>query len=201
MPLKSRGSWAAVALPHGVGHGWAAILWDLNWDLIDKHGFNPDVYGAWNTGGNNRAIQYMIDGLKMQGCEPGFVVASRAVIAAADTLSAGEDTCTVLHDANAGQSVPLRFTADGRRDPDILASGAPYSRQVDCATLATVTPGSLFITPRPIPEPTQGGPLTVDGQGMYQYDWKTLRAWQGTCRELVLTRDDGRQHRAFFRFG
>lgn len=32
------------------------------------------------------------------------------------------------------------------------------------------------------------------------YPWKLLEEWAGTCRELVLTRDDGRQHRAFFRF-
>jgi hypothetical protein len=70
-------------------------LWDLNWDLIDKYGFNPNIYEAWNTGGNNRALQYVIDGMKMQGCGPGLVVGSRAIIAAADTLTSGEDTCTV----------------------------------------------------------------------------------------------------------
>jgi hypothetical protein len=32
-------------------------------------------------------------------------------------------------------------------------------------------------------------------------EWKTLGEWAGTCRELVLTRDDGRQHWALFRFG
>ena len=64
----------SLALPHGLGHGWAATLWDLNWDLIDKYGFNPNIYEAWNTGGNNRALQYVIDGLKMQGCGPGLVV-------------------------------------------------------------------------------------------------------------------------------
>ena len=41
----------SLALPHGLGHGWAATLWDLNWDLIDKYGFNPNIYEAWNTGG------------------------------------------------------------------------------------------------------------------------------------------------------
>ena len=38
------GGWlngASLALPHGLGHGWASVLWDLNWDLIDKYGFNP----------------------------------------------------------------------------------------------------------------------------------------------------------------
>ena len=73
----------SLALPHGLGHGWAPILWDMAWDLVDKHGFNPNAYGAWNTGGNNRALQYVIDGLKMQGCEPGLVVARSAIVAAA----------------------------------------------------------------------------------------------------------------------
>ncbi len=86
----------SLALPHGLGHGWAATLWDMTWDLIDKHGFNPQVYEDWNTGGNNRAIQYVMDGLKMQGCGPGLVVSSRAIIAAGDELSDGEDTCTAV---------------------------------------------------------------------------------------------------------
>jgi len=72
------GAWlngTSLALPHGLGHGWAAVLWDMTWDLIDKHGFNTNVYEAWDTGGNNRAIQYVVDGLKLQGCGPGLVVA------------------------------------------------------------------------------------------------------------------------------
>ena len=76
----------SLALPHGLGHGWAAVLWDLDWDLIDKHGFNPNLYGAWNAGGNNRAIQYVTDGLKMQGCGPGLVVARGAIVAATEAL-------------------------------------------------------------------------------------------------------------------
>jgi hypothetical protein len=85
----------SLVLPHGLGHGWPATLWDMAWDLVDKHGFNPNAYGTWDTGGNNRAIQYVIDGLKMQGCGPGLVVARDAIIASADLLSEGEDTCTV----------------------------------------------------------------------------------------------------------
>ena len=162
----------SLALPHGLGHGWAATLWDLNWDLIDKHGFNPNIYEAWNTGGNNRALQYVIDGLKMQGCGPGLVVARAAIIAAADALTSGEDTCTVwatfarrglgfsavqgttnrddnneafdtasrlparvlepghtsrtarLNEVDAGEAVPLKFTADGYKGLDVLARTA-----------------------------------------------------------------------------
>ena len=96
--IKSNGwlNGTSLALPHGLGHGWASVLWDMNWDLIDKYGFNRDLYAAWNTGGNNRAFQYVIDGLKMQGCDPGLVVARAAIIAGAETRNNGAaDTCTV----------------------------------------------------------------------------------------------------------
>ena len=84
----------SLALPHGLGHGWAAVLWDMTWDLIDKHGFNANLYGAWNTGGNNRSLQYVIDGLKLQGCGPGLVVARDAIIAGAEARGGG-DECTI----------------------------------------------------------------------------------------------------------
>jgi protocatechuate 3,4-dioxygenase beta subunit len=247
------GGWlngSTLALPHGLGHGWAAVLWDLTWDLIDKHGFNPNLYDDWRMGGNNRALQYVIDGLKMQGCAPGLVVASRAIIAAADELSEGEDTCTVwasfarrglgfsgvqgtmnrddnreafdthpdcrrgfaggisdppiVNTVNRGQAVELQFDAGGARGLDILAANSPYSREVDCDTLRTETPGAEFITPRPLPvvaETPGNSRLSYDqGTGRYEFPWKTLRSWGGTCREFVLTRDDGVQHRAYFRF-
>ena len=241
----------SLALPHGLGHGWAAVLWDMTWDQIDKHGFNPQVYEAWNTGGNNRAIQYVMDGLKMQGCGPGLVVSSRAIIAAGDELSDGEDTCMLwasfarrglgfsavqgttnrddnneaydtapqclrgfqspvvqpygsLNEVDAGDAVPLRFTADGYKQLDVLKdSGSPFSRKVDCATLRVPSQDPAFITPREFPVDTVtpgNSQLTVNPQGVFHYNWKTLEEWAGTCRELVLTRDDGKQHRAFFRF-
>ena len=34
----------------------------------------------------------------------------------------------------------------------------------------------------------------------YTFPWKTLPEWDGTCREFVLTRSDGVQHRAYFLF-
>jgi hypothetical protein len=238
-----------LALPHGLGHGWAAVLWDMTWDLVEKHGFNPNLYGEWNTGGNNRAIQYVTDGLKLQGCSPGLVVARGAIVAAADELSDGGDTCTVwaafarrglgfsavqgttnrddneeafdthpdcregffgsvadepaLNAVNAGRTRPMTFTLGGNQGLDILASNSPYSRMVDCNTLRTVDPTSAFITPRPIPVPAQtpgNSGLSYDATtDTYTYPWQTLGEWDGTCREFVLTRKDGVQHRAYFR--
>jgi hypothetical protein len=59
------------------------------------------------------------------------------------------------------------------------------------------------VTPREFPINTQtagNSKLTVNANGVYTYPRKTLGEWAGTCRELVLTRDDGRQHGAFLRF-
>jgi hypothetical protein len=228
----------------------------MNWDLIDKHGFSGNIYLPWNAGGNNRAMQYMVDGLKLQGCGPTFVTGRAAIIAAANVLgggAAGEvagDSCTLwasfsrrglgfsavggttsrddgteafdthpacrrgflspvvepygqLNEVDAGEAVPLRFTADGYTQLDVLKdSGSPFSRKVDCATLRVPSQGAR-ITPRefPLDTVTPGdSKLTVNPQGVFLYPWKPLEEWAGTCRELVLTRDDGKQHRAFFRF-
>ncbi|WP_230688699.1 M36 family metallopeptidase [Micromonospora sp. WMMC415] len=92
------GGWlngTSLATPHGVGHGWAAVLWDMTWDLIDRHGYNPNIYDSWNTGGNNLAMQLVMDGLKFQGCGPGFVTGRNAIIAADAALTGGANACTL----------------------------------------------------------------------------------------------------------
>ena len=251
--IKSNGwlNGASLATPHGVGHGWAATLWDVTWELVDKHGFNANIYDAWDAGGNNRAFQYVMDGLKLQGCFPTLLRSARAVIAAAGALDDGEDYCTVsaafarrgfgwsavdgttnrndndeafdidpacrrgflapashaygtLRTVEAGDAVPLRFNAPevASRGLDILAENNPYSRLVDCATLRTVDTSQTTITPRPAPVPTEtpgNSSLTKVGS-TYHYNWLTEEDWAGTCREVVVTRWDGKQHRAFFRF-
>ena len=60
----------SVSIPHGVGFVWATMLWDLTWAYIDKYGFDPDLYSG--KGGNNKVMQIVMDGLKLQPCSPGF---------------------------------------------------------------------------------------------------------------------------------
>ncbi|MBX0291380.1 T9SS-dependent M36 family metallopeptidase [Hymenobacter sp. HSC-4F20] len=69
---------------HNVGYVWASALWDLNWALIDKYGYNTDLRGT--TGGNNIALQLVIDGLKLQACNPGFIDGRNAILKA-DSLN------------------------------------------------------------------------------------------------------------------
>ena len=84
-----------AAEPHGVGYVWATMLWDLYWNLVEEHGFNPNVYDGWETGGNNLAIQLTVDGMKMAVCQPGFVDARNAIIAADAALTGGENECLI----------------------------------------------------------------------------------------------------------
>ena len=83
-----------LAVPHGVGYVWATMLWEMYWNFVDEYGFNPDVYGDWTTGGNNLAIQLVMDGMKFQPCSPGFVDARDAILASNAALTDGTDEAT-----------------------------------------------------------------------------------------------------------
>jgi extracellular elastinolytic metalloproteinase len=78
---------AAIAAPHGIGFVWATMIWDMNWALVDKYGYDPDLYKG--TGGNNKAMSLVIEGLKLQPCSPGFVDARDAILAADVALYKG----------------------------------------------------------------------------------------------------------------
>jgi hypothetical protein len=81
------------AVPHGVGSVWATMLWDLTWDLIDRYGFDPDIKNG--SGGNNIALQLVMDGMKLQPCSPGFVDGRDAILQADQLLYGGVNRCLI----------------------------------------------------------------------------------------------------------
>lgn len=84
-----------AAVPHGVGYVWATMLWEMYWNLVEVHGYNPDVYAPWNTGGNNLAIQLVMDGMKLQPCSPGFINGRDAILQADMNLTGGANQCSI----------------------------------------------------------------------------------------------------------
>ena len=84
-----------ISLPHGIGYVWNSMLWEMYWNLVDRYGFNPNVYDDWSTGGNNLAIQLVIDGMKFQPCSPGFVDGRDAILTADVALTGGANTCEI----------------------------------------------------------------------------------------------------------
>ena len=85
----------SAAVPHGVGYVWATMMWEMYANLVEEHGFNKDVYGSWKSGGNNLAIQLVMDGMKMQPCEPGFVDARDGILDADKALTGGANHCLI----------------------------------------------------------------------------------------------------------
>ena len=84
-----------ISLPHGIGYVWNSMLWEVYWNLVDRYGYNPNVYDDWSKGGNNLAIQLVIDGMKFQPCSPGFVDGRDAILAADVALTGGANKCEI----------------------------------------------------------------------------------------------------------
>jgi extracellular elastinolytic metalloproteinase len=103
-----------LAVPHGVGSVWCSMLYDIYWDMIDKYGFDADWYNG--KGGNNKTMQLVMDGLKLQPCIPGFIDARNAIIKA-DSIN------------NGGANKDLLWKAFARRGLGFLAiQGSSASR-------------------------------------------------------------------------
>lgn len=82
--------------PHYVGELWAATLWDMTWNIIQQeNAIEPNLYNAGGNGGNVIALNLVVNGLKMQPCQPGFLDARNAIIAADSILYNGAHKCAI----------------------------------------------------------------------------------------------------------
>jgi extracellular elastinolytic metalloproteinase len=130
----------AITVPHGVGYVWSTMLWDVYWNLVNKHGYNPDVYGDWSTGGNNLAIQLVIDGMKLQPCQPGFVTGRNAILQADEVLTDGANQCEIWQGfARRGLGYSASQGSSNNRNDGVEAFDLPAS----CVnTLSLETPAA-----------------------------------------------------------
>ncbi|HSH02645.1 MAG TPA: M36 family metallopeptidase [Anaerolineae bacterium] len=133
-----------AAVPHGVGSTWAAMLWEMHWALIDVHGYDADLYTG--TGGNNIAMQLVIDGLKLQPCSPGFVDARDAILLADQNNNGGANQC-VIWEAFAKRGLGYSATqgSSGSRSDGSEAFDLPSACSNPGPT-PTATPGTVSCT-------------------------------------------------------
>ncbi len=92
-PHTYANSFSGTSQPHGIGSVWCVMLWDMTWDLINQYGFDANFYTG--TGGNNIALQLVVEGMKLQPCNPGFVDGRDAILAADQALYGGANQCLI----------------------------------------------------------------------------------------------------------
>jgi hypothetical protein len=96
-----------------------------------------------------------------------------------------------LNSVNAGRAIPVKFSLSGNKGLGIFAVDSPVSIGFNCGTGAEIDVEETV---------TAGGSSLSFGGDQYTYIWKTESSWAGTCRQLVLTLNDGSVHKANFKF-
>lgn len=84
-----------ISVPHGIGFVYCTALWEMTWDLIDQNGGVPDANLYTGTGGNNIAMNLVIESLKLQPCNPGMLDGRDAILAADRALYGGANQCLI----------------------------------------------------------------------------------------------------------
>ncbi|MEN1728393.1 MAG: M36 family metallopeptidase, partial [Pseudomonadota bacterium] len=118
--IRGAGQAGGVSIPHGVGTVLNSAMWDMYWNLVDKHGFDEDFYTG--TGGNNLALQLVVDGLKLQPCSPSFLDFRDAVLLADQINDGGANQCEIwdafarrgmgINSSDGGSASSQNVTAD-----------------------------------------------------------------------------------------
>ncbi|KAI9220573.1 Fungalysin metallopeptidase-domain-containing protein [Blastocladiella britannica] len=81
---------------HMAGEVWVANLWEVYWNLRDKLGASADLRTGVSSGkGDATFLQIMLDGMKLQPCNPTFIDARDAIVQAEQNLTGGKYKCDV----------------------------------------------------------------------------------------------------------
>jgi hypothetical protein len=104
------------------------------------------------------------------------------------------DNLPTFNLVKAGSSIPVKFSLGGDKGLNIFLNGYPLSQQIACDSNLSLDNIEQTVT-------AGGSSLSYDAStDQYTYVWKTNKAWAGTCRQLVVTFNDGTYHRANFSF-
>lgn len=152
--------------PHPIGTVWNTILWDLNFAYVEKYGFDPDFVNG--NGGNNKVMQVVVDGMKLQKCNPGFVSGRDAILKADMALTDGKDQCMIWevfarrgvgHKAKEGSTSSV---SDGRENFDMPPADDPTLQNCTSTSVDDFSKASYSVFPNPTT-----GLLTIEADENY----------------------------------
>ncbi|KAF2263033.1 fungalysin metallopeptidase [Lojkania enalia] len=104
---------------HAIGTVWATMLYEVLWNLIDKHGKNdgekPDMPNGIPSDGKYLTMKLVMDGMALQPCNPNFVSARNAILDADKALTGGENQCEIWTAfAKRGLGVDASYSSSNR---------------------------------------------------------------------------------------
>ncbi|KAH7174809.1 Fungalysin metallopeptidase-domain-containing protein [Fusarium flagelliforme] len=113
---------------HAIGTIWATALYEVLWNLIDKHGKNDEIFPKFNgqvpTDGKFLAMKLVMDGMALQPCGPNMVQARDAIIDADTALTGGKNKCELWKGfAKRGLGTAAKYSSSSRTESFALPSG------------------------------------------------------------------------------
>ncbi|GHC42868.1 T9SS-dependent M36 family metallopeptidase [Ulvibacter litoralis] len=137
------------SVPHGVGSVWTAMLWEMTWDLIDANGGTiGDIYTG--TAGNNIALQLVMDGMKLQPCNPGFEDGRDAILLADRLNNGGANQCLIWEAfARRGMGLSASQGSSASRSDGTEAFDVPTTPGCLLSTADTKLDNNFAIYPNP----------------------------------------------------
>jgi extracellular elastinolytic metalloproteinase len=114
---------------HPIGNIWASMLYEVLWNLIDKHGKNDNDLPEFDdsgvpTDGKYLAMKLVTDAMALQPCNPTFVLARDAIIDADKALTGGKNACEIWSGfAKRGLGELARYSATSRTDSFLVPKG------------------------------------------------------------------------------
>ena len=151
--------------PHIVGEVWCNMLWVMTWAITQQTGnINPNIYNAAGNGGNNIALQLVVQGMKLQPCSPGFVDGRNAILKA-DTILYGAAHSAVIWKAFASRGLGYSASQGSSNDlKDGVAAydlpPSPIAKAAQASQAVAKTTGGISVSPNPA---TNNVTLTVGG--------------------------------------
>ncbi|WP_379963913.1 T9SS-dependent M36 family metallopeptidase [Epilithonimonas sp. UC225_85] len=129
---------ALVVDSHSIGFVWATMLWDLHWKFAEKYGFSNDIANDMNSG-SAKVVKVVLEGMKIQGCNPTFISGRDAIIAADNAINNGANKCMIWQTfAKRGLGVNAKPGATRGTLPDAISDQIEdFSVPVECEALAT----------------------------------------------------------------
>lgn len=137
---------------HRSGTVWNSALWDLNWLLIDKYGFDGDLYTGWTGSGaggagNKLTLRLVMDAMKLQPANPSFVQARDAILTADTTLTGGANQCDIWR-AFARRGLGFGAVSGASTSTALITVSSALPATCGLTVLET-TPGSTSVVTSP----------------------------------------------------